>query len=847
MTALVWRADHVGLGRSAVAVREAVDARTRADALAVSEAQAHAAAQIDREAAVEARGRAECAAVDLLMDRGLTLCEAGEDDRRNTVAGPSPRPGRPDSSGRFGIRPAGQYRRLGRTDAGTMRKSAPGGVADRSGVHRRRPPRAHFSLGEPMGQARPRRGSHVRNCGMRLTDRIGKAELPNSTHLVLSPAGRSIHDPNPLVTAACTPDGDRVVTCSSVGEVRVWDTATGAELSRPFLDTGRAWAISVSAAGRRCVIGGVSAKGGGVAQVCDLDSGQPLGPPIPHPGRVSAVAFSPDGAAIVTGCNVTDSAGATVGGEARIWDAATGMPRCRPIPHARAVTAVAISPSGRMLVTCCADRVARLWDWETGRPVGVPCPHPFSVEAAAFSPDGKTIVTGGGLTSAAEESAGALIWDVATGKPLTGILSHPSAVHGVAISPDGRLVATACRDGRVRLYDMIGLRPLLEQRQPVPVSAAVFSPDDRFLLTGGGQSERGQAQLWNLASGGPAGPAIEHDNAVIALAFNPAGRTFLTGSRDGAIQVRDIATSQTAGPPIGVRGRLASIIVRPDFQSLATIGTTGTIRIWNIVTGQPSFLLTEPPGKVQRAEVQATALDAAGRILAVFHRTGPAHLIDVSTGLHVGRPLEQDKVITAMIFSPDGRTVLAGDVDGRIRTWDAATGNALGPSRAVRRIPFHLEYSRDGSRFLTVASSDLTRDWARVQLWDAATLNPLGPPLPQRVAVPAAAFHPSGRIIAAGGRDGVVRLWDVATGRPVGPPLYHTGAVRAVAFDSAGRRLAVTEADGNIRVWPVPVAIGGSAEEVRTWVEDLTGHVLDPGGGVRSLKNTDRPWLKDGA
>jgi WD40 repeat protein len=143
---------------------------------------------------------------------------------------------------------------------------------------------------------------------------------------------------------------------------------------------------------------------------------------------------------------------------------------------------------------------------------------------------------------------------------------------------------------------------------------------------------------------------------------------------------------------------------------------------------------------------------------------------------------------------------------------------------------------------LTV-TGDSAADWGKVQVWDMATATALGPPLPPRVAVTAVAFHPDGRTIAAGGRDGDVRFWDGPTGKSLGPPLIHSGAVRTVAFDKTGQRLAVAGADGTIRVWPVPDPANGPPADVRKKIETLTGHELDANDGVRPLKDADRRSL----
>ena len=64
------------------------------------------------------------------------------------------------------------------------------------------------------------------------------------------------------------------------------------------------------------------------------------------------MAFSPDGRSALTG-----SADKT----ARLWDAATGLPRGPALRHDGAVLAVAFSPDGRSALTGSDDNTARLW------------------------------------------------------------------------------------------------------------------------------------------------------------------------------------------------------------------------------------------------------------------------------------------------------------------------------------------------------------------------------------------------------------------------------------------------------------------------------------------------------
>jgi WD40 repeat protein len=70
-----------------------------------------------------------------------------------------------------------------------------------------------------------------------------------------------------------------------------------------------------------------------------------------HPARVRAVAFSPDGQTVLTGCD---------DGGARLWDAATGKPVGPPVRHQPAVRFVAFRPDGKTILTGSSDKLIRV-------------------------------------------------------------------------------------------------------------------------------------------------------------------------------------------------------------------------------------------------------------------------------------------------------------------------------------------------------------------------------------------------------------------------------------------------------------------------------------------------------
>jgi eukaryotic-like serine/threonine-protein kinase len=203
----------------------------------------------------------------------------------------------------------------------------------------------------------------------------------------------------------------------------------------------------------------------------------------------------------------------------------------------------------------------------------------------------------------------------------------------------------------------------------------------------------------------------------------------------------------------------------------------------------PRFALHQP------GQVCTVTWSPDGRTLAVGTLDGTAQLWDAGTGKPIGDPLRHQARVQAVAFSPDGRVLLTGSSDGTARLWQVATGRPFGePLRhqeAVRRVAF----SPDGRTALTGSWDGTAR------LWEADTGKPIGPLLGHGDRVEVACFDPEGKAVLTGSWDGTARIWDAATGEPTGEPLRHQGLVVAAAFSPDGRFVLTGSGDHNARLW----------------------------------------------
>lgn len=123
-----------------------------------------------------------------------------------------------------------------------------------------------------------------------------------------------------------------------------------------------------------------------------------------------------------------------------------------------------------------------------------------------------------------------------------------------------------------------------------------------------------------------------------------------------------------------------------------------------------------------------------------------------------------------IVFSPDGKRIVPGSLDGTVRVWDAQTGKAQrtfhlqtlkGEPTEVKSVAF----SPDGKRIASGSRDDLIR------LWDTDSWNIVRTIEARHGMVSSVVFSPDGERLASGGLDGQLRIWDLKTG---GLKLYVT-------------------------------------------------------------------------
>lgn len=167
--------------------------------------------------------------------------------------------------------------------------------------------------------------------------------------------------------------------------------------------------------------------------------------------------------------------------------------------------------------------------------------------------------------------------------------------------------------------------------------------------------------------------------------------------------------------------------------------------------------------------------------------------------------------VTAVVFSPDGRTLASGTGgpgDQTISLWEAETGKEI---RALKHPGWiwSLAISPDG-KILASAGGDHA-----VLLWDTGTGHKLRTLVGHNWQVRSLAFSPDGKTLASGSDDTTIRLWEIGTGKGIRVLQGHQGEVLSVAYSPDGKTLASGSEDKTMRLWET-----ATGKETRT----LKGH-----------------------
>jgi WD40 repeat protein/serine/threonine protein kinase len=628
------------------------------------------------------------------------------------------------------------------------------------------------------------------------------------------------HDAS-VLSAAISPDDERIASADQHGFLKIWDLPSGQLLhSIHAYPERQARCVAFSPDGRRLA----SCCWDGTVTVWEAESGRPLHSWQAHRSAANRVAFSSDGRCLVS-----------AGGddqhhkdEVRIWDATTYAEiQAIERPKKTGIRGLALSPDGKRLAfSLVGEPEVMVWDTQAGRELLTLRGHRRGVNCVAFSPDGRWIGSGSG-TDNQRDNGEVKIWDSQTGQERVTLGERMHGVYSVAFSPDGRRLATGGMDQNVKIWDLTtGQEALTLREHRNEVWSVEFSRDGHRLVSA---SRDRTVRVWDGRpwQEGEAGQEVltlrGHTGSVNCVAFHPREQWLASGDSDGVIKLWEGWAGKESRT---VRAKATGLAFSPDGKWLATAGPKydhvklkyDDVKLWDAAGVQEVRSLK---GGLTEQFLCVAFSPNGERLAAAGFKNWAVDIWDVATGQLLQSLKDHNWAILSVAFCPpDGRYLASGGVDGTLRIWDTMTGLEI-----IRPQPAHedsvrgVAFNRDG-QFLASGSFDRT-----VRVWEkgagGASWKPVHVLSDPTAGVTCVAFSPDERLLAWGGTDSTVKVADLEASRVQGvrPSIVtlhgHTNWVQGVAFSPDGRHLASASRDGTVKIWEAPSIVQAPSEPAK--------------------------------
>lgn len=468
--------------------------------------------------------------------------------------------------------------------------------------------------------------------------------------------------------------------------------------------------------------------------------------------------------------------------------------------------------------------------------------------AYAVAPNGKWLVTGG------DESL-IRVWNVPQKRCMRTFHAAGGVVEALWFDPKARIIVSLAKRNICQIW-----RVTLLCNHPKKLRA----PHLLCLINSSEELQERQAQMDSFYKNAKEA-AEQKDNSKLLQAYRAAKeiqgwqaeRNKFENLLERRIPRANLEDAVQAFQIHAHESDVSTLALAWDASFLVSAGKDRAIRLWTDPSCQGEELTKRRQGLVQRPQnwkqtlelnyhydwVRSIALSPNNRFLASGGWDHRVVLWDVAKGTRLFTLPEQVKNLTKLGFAPDGRTIATATANGAVALWDLATAQILIRLDVGSGYTRALSFSRDGRFFVTATDDSIVRFWnGRSTLpWKEIggfQANILTLDLSydgSRLVVGC----DNGKIYDVDLRDPNLKSRRILSG--------HLGAINVVKLFSDGKWLASSGKDKTIRVWDLQKGeevrkIASADDEFCDLAVDFSGLTLVAGSTAGSIRSWNLLW-----
>lgn len=327
---------------------------------------------------------------------------------------------------------------------------------------------------------------------------------------------------------------------------------------------------------------------------------------------------------------------------------------------------------------------------------------------------------------------------------------HTDAIHALVFAANGKELASASNDRTVKVWDVATGKEVTLKGSPREIKGVAFLGDKVISTTGAWDKKKsafeGEIRIWDLKTGKVEKTLKGHDAAIESFALSKDGKFAATGSEDQTVIVWDLSAGKAVQTLKGHTGAVIALALSADGKKIATTSADLSVRLWDAGTGKESAMLVK--ADVKKADPKAVKKEDPKK-----GKKDKKDKKDMKKGPVVKDTTPIQRPFTSIAFSPDGKKIAAGNLEGEIKIWDES-GKELQDLEGHEGV-WAVAFSPDGSKLATGGWDQM------IKIWDVGSGKELQTIKAHNHTVTALVFHPTEPRLASGGFDGLVKIWEI--------------------------------------------------------------------------------------